>query len=361
MARREFLQLAHTYRPEKDSVDGCYLSEKLDGTRCLWDGGVSRGKPTAEVPWASLTNPKTGDLKRKIKPVATGLWSRYGNPIMAPDSFLNKLPPFPLDGELWAGRGNFQLCWSICAGDQPDPRFGQIEFAVYSAPPVANLFAAGEIKNANFHLRLDEEACIRWWLENCLDTDVCGPSSDATFAAELDYLQHALETQSNVYLHRQVLLDGGEDRARGVLGGFLDGVLAQGGEGIMLRRPDSRWQPKRHRGILKWKPFDDSEATVVGFISGNEGKQGNILGKIGALVVDWQGVEFEIGSGLTFDEREFEQEKHATVATHNPGVRLENVNGKHLRLGDKVTFKFRELTDDGVPKEARYWRKHLVA
>jgi len=361
VARREFLQLAHTYKPGKDSVDGCFLSEKLDGTRCLWDGGVSCGKPTAEVPWASVTDPKTGQLKKKIKPIATGLWSRYGNPIMAPDSFLDQLPPFPLDGELWAGRGNFQLCRSICAGDKPDPRFDQIEFAVYSAPSITQLFSAGEIKNANFHLQLDEEACIRYWLEHCFNPNMCGPSPDATFAEELDYLQDALETQSNVYLHRQVLLKGGKDRAREVLEGFLSEVLAQGGEGVMLRRPNSRWLPKRHRGVLKWKPFEDSEAMVVGYVAGKEGKQGNVLGKIGALIVDWQGVEFEIGSGLTFGDREFEQSKHTVIATHNPGVRLENVNGKHLRLGDKVTFKYRELSDDGVPKEARYWRKHLVA
>jgi hypothetical protein len=92
MARRELLQLADRYDPRKHYVAGWFVSEKLDGTRCFWDGGISRGLPTEQVPWASIIDPKTGQKKTKIKPVATGLWSRYGNPIMAPDWWLNQLP-----------------------------------------------------------------------------------------------------------------------------------------------------------------------------------------------------------------------------------------------------------------------------
>jgi len=27
-----------------------------------------------------------------------------------------------------------------------------------------------------------------------------------------------------------------------------------------------------------------------------------------------------------------------------------------FKRGQQVTFKYRELSDDGIPKEARYWR-----
>ena len=137
MAKREFLQLADHYDPRKHDVAGWFVSEKLDGTRCFWDGGLTRGLPTEQVPWASIIDPKTGEKKAKVKPLSTGLWSRYGNPIMAPDWWLNQLPCCPLDGELWAGRGKFQLCRSICGGDTPDERFDKIVFAVYSTPPLA--------------------------------------------------------------------------------------------------------------------------------------------------------------------------------------------------------------------------------
>ena len=37
MARREFLQLAKTYSPDKNKIGGWCVSEKLDGTRCFWE------------------------------------------------------------------------------------------------------------------------------------------------------------------------------------------------------------------------------------------------------------------------------------------------------------------------------------
>lgn len=153
-SKREFLMLAHKYTPEKYDISGCYVSEKLDGTRCFWDGGISRGLPTEQVPWANITNPKTGGKKTKIKPFSTGLWSRYGNPIIAPDWWLNQLPCLPLDGELWAGVGNFQLCRSICACDAPTKDWGQIEFAVIDSPPFESIFADGIINNTNMKLNM---------------------------------------------------------------------------------------------------------------------------------------------------------------------------------------------------------------
>ena len=162
MAKREFLQLADHYDPAKHSVAGWFISEKLDGTRCFWDGGLSRGLPTDSIPWASVLDPKTGEKKSKIKAIATGLWSRYGNPIIAPDWFLNQLPCCPLDGELWAGRGNFQLCRSICGGDTPDPRFDKIVYAVYSSPPLASVFSTGEITNVNMQCAVDFLAIEHW-------------------------------------------------------------------------------------------------------------------------------------------------------------------------------------------------------
>jgi len=360
MSRRELLQLAHTYKPEKHDIAGWFISEKLDGTRCFWDGGLSRDVPTDQVPWASITDPKTGRLKAKIKPIATGLWSRYGNPIMAPDWFLNLLPCCPLDGELWAGRGNFQLCRSICAGDAPDPRFDRIQYAVYSTPALPYVFADGEIKNANMHRQ------IRWaevesWISGRLDRlpDFASVDTPATFAGELAFLCENIPVQDDrVFLHRQVQLPQNAQDAREKVNAFLDKVLDQGGEGVVIRDPQASWFPKRNRGLLKYKPFDDSEATVIGFVAGKEGKQGNVLGKIGALKVRWRDVEFEIGSGLTMAERELFDDRAFDYAAAHPGEALPDwCDGKDLKRRQTITFKYRELSDDGVPKEARFWRR----
>ena len=52
------------------------MSEKLDGIRAYWDGKE--------------------------------LLSKNGNKIYAPNWFLDKLPPFDLDGELWTKRDDFE-------------------------------------------------------------------------------------------------------------------------------------------------------------------------------------------------------------------------------------------------------------
>lgn len=360
MPRRELLQLAKTYNPAKHCVTGWYISEKLDGCRAFWDGGISRDLPTLDIPWASTTNPKTGERKDKIKKTATGLWSRYGNPIMAPDWFLDTLPKCPLDGELFAGRGQFQTCRSIISRDEPDERWSNIQFRVYGSPPLASLFQDGEIKNANMHETIVGEACFEFASEQ-----VSSVEDGATFEDELRFLREKiidagtefLYGDETVVLHGQTLIETDSSNTN-FINNYFDRVLKYGGEGVMFRDPESVWTPKRVKTLLKFKPFHDDEATIIGFIAGRLGKQGNLLGKIGTLVVEWKGVEFELGTGMTWLEREIKGQRDFEYACLNPGERLpDHVEGAHFAIGDRVTFKYRELSDDGIPKEARIWRK----
>jgi hypothetical protein len=378
--KREFLQLADHYKTDKSNVAGWFISEKLDGTRCFWDGGVSRGVPTEEVPWASIIDPKTGKRKAKIKPVATGLWSRYGNPIIAPDEFLNLLPCCPLDGELWAGRGNFQLCRSICGGDTPDPRFMEhIVYAVYSSPPLASIFATGEIANANMVCSIDYIACEHWLNQrlsakseknaavpvprHCLRDDYRYLPPDRPFSEEVRFLAENLDNgpESKCYLHQQTKLIDIPEEAAGQVEAFLQKVLDRGGEGVVIRNPDALWTPKRHKGILKYKPYQDCEVSVTGFTSGRETDKGSKhLGRIGALITDYKGKRLEI-SGLTDIEREFASGEMGVFASANPGVDMPTwFQGRRFKTGDTISILFRELSDDGIPKEARYFRQRDV-
>lgn len=378
MTRREFLQLADHYK--QHNVAGWFISEKCDGTRCFWDGGLSRGVKTVDVPWASITDPKTGRQKAKIKPVATGLWSRYGNPIMAPDAFLNLLPCCPLDGELWAGRGNFQLCRSICAGDEPDPRFmNKIVYAVYSTPALAAVFATGEIKNTNMVRNVDFHVCEHWIRQRLnipptrgegipvprrsMQDDYQFMREGDTFADELHFLNAILDNgfRSKCYLHQQTKLSDSPQEAAQQIETFLQRVLDQGGEGVVIRNPNATWIPKRHKGLLKYKPFNDAEAVITGFTSGRETDKGSKhLGRIGALITDYKGKRLEL-SGLTDVEREFPSAEMCVFASANPGVDMPDwFQGRHFKVGQTITFKYRELSDDGIPKEARYWRRRDV-
>jgi DNA ligase-1 len=361
MARREFLQLAKKFEMGKHDPSGMYVSEKLDGTRVFWDGGVTRGLPTTSVPWANIMDPKKpGELKKKIKPVATGLWSRYGNPIIAPDWWLNQLPQMFLDGELFAGRGNFQTLRSITAKDvAEEERWREVEFAVFGTPSISQVFAEGEIKNPNFHLEVRPNQ-VKAFLDlrasvGVMDEFIYSPGQ--TFAHELALLHGALPTEGVVYLHHHTLLPDDRAVAESTLERVMDQTMDVGGEGVMLRNPDSLWLPKRVNSLLKMKPFLDDEGVVVGFVSGRKTDKGSkLLGLIGALVLDYKGKRLEL-SGFTDEERKFDSDFAENCAVLAPGEDMPaGIEGKHFKIGDTVEFRYRELSDDGVPKEARYYR-----
>lgn len=362
MARREFLQLAKKFDPKKHKPTGMWVSEKLDGTRCFWDGGITRGLPTEQVPWANIIDPKTGNRKAKIKPISSGLWSRYGNPIMAPDWWLNQLPPMFLDGELFAGRGNFQTLRSIVAKDVPeDERWRDVQFAVFGSPTPASVFAAGEIKSPQFHLEIKPVVIKNFIYEReqagVIEEFLHLPPS-FTFEDELSVINSSLDQNSLCYLHQHMKLSDDDSQAEDQLGTFMDNVLDAGGEGIMLREPNSIWTPKRVGSLLKLKPFSDDQAVITGFVSGRETDKGSKLrGLIGAVVTDYKGKRLEL-SGFTNEEREFETSAMRAHAYENPGVEMPSTfEGRHFKVGDTIEFRYRELSDDGIPKEARYARK----
>jgi DNA ligase-1 len=75
----------------------------------------------------------------------------------------------------------------------------------------------------------------------------------------------------------------------------MDRITGEGGEGVMLRKPDSVYEHKRSNKLLKVKKFEDAEATIIGHEKGT----GRLTGLLGALrVKEDDGTEFKIGSGF---------------------------------------------------------------
>ena len=125
----------------------------------------------------------------------------------------------------------------------------------------------------------------------------------------------------------------------------------------MLRHPGSIWTPKRVHTLLKMKPYTDDQGIVTGFVSGRKTHLGSkLLGMIGALILDYKGKRLEL-SGLTDEERKFDSDFAENIAVLTPGEDMPpGIEGKHFKVGDTVEFRYRELSDDGIPKEARYYR-----
>ena len=93
-----------------DDPTGWWMSEKLDGVRAHWDG----------------------------KQLST----RTGRPINAPQWLIDALPPFAVQGELWAGRGTFQAVSGTVRRHDPGLALDWIgvKYMIFDAPSMSGPF-----------------------------------------------------------------------------------------------------------------------------------------------------------------------------------------------------------------------------
>jgi len=108
----------------------------------------------------------------------------------------------------------------------------------------------------------------------------------------------------------------------------LKEIETLGGEGLMLRKPGSQYEGHRSSTLLKIKTFYDAEAIVTGYVPG----KGRNKGTTGALKCKMEsGKNFNVGTGLSDKLRK------------NPP-----------KIGAIITYRFQELTRDGVPRFPSY-------
>jgi DNA ligase 1 len=198
-----------------------WKSEKLDGIRAIWNG--------------------------------TQLVTRNGKLIKAPQWFIEPLPNYPLEGELWAGRNNFALVQQTVLDQQPNQQGWQgITFMLFDAPH--------QLGN---------------------------------YPARYQTLQNLIVTQPTPHIK---LVEHTPIANFNQLENDLREVIQKGGEGMMLRNITTHYRGGRNSDLLKLKPYQDAEAELVGYLNG----KGKYAGMVGAFLVRRvDGVTFAIGSGLS--------------------------------------------------------------
>lgn len=217
----------------------------------------------------------------------TTLWTRGGYPVAAPAWFTAGWPPVAIDGELWIGRGRFEEASGLVRTLDADPeRWRAIRFMAFDLPGHPGGFGA---RLRALHTLVDGSGSP--WLQ----------AVEQVRVADADALDRRLQS-----------------------------VLAAGGEGLMLHHHDSPYVAGRSERLLKYKPYDDAEARVVGHTPG----KGKYEGMTGALVVERpDGLRFRLGSGLSDAER-----------------------ARPPPLGTWVTYRYNGTTSKGVPRFARFLR-----
>lgn len=224
-----------------------------------------------------------------VRAIWTGseLVSRNGNTFHAPAWFTRNLPKDTvLDGELTLGRGRFQQTAGIVRSKRGD--WSNIDYMIFD---VINDYKF-EVRQDNLKTLFGLQGKVRHWNNDSMP-DWCLPV-------------------------KQVLCE-----SPAHLDQFEKTILAVGGEGVMLRKAGSLYEHKRSSCLYKLKRFQSEEATVIGHENGT----GKYKGLVGALVCQFAGKVFKIGSGLTDQERK------------QPPV-----------IGAQVTFTFFELTTAGIPR-----------
>jgi len=253
------LMLAKVYHPGIDLKD-YWVSEKYDGMRGYWDGQK--------------------------------LLTRGGEAIFAPVWFTAGWPNVPMDGELWAGRGQFQQAVSTVRKLTPDDNdWRNIRFMVFDLPAHGGTFTERIPALNSVVQKIDQS-----WVQAV--------------------------PQWKVASHQ-------------ALSQLLTQHVKAKGEGLMLHRGASLYLGARTDDLLKVKTHEDAEARVVGHLPG----KGKYAGALGALLVEMPAVNgdkpirFKIGTGLSDAER----------LAPPP-------------IGATVTYRFRGFNNSGIPRFASFMR-----
>ncbi len=222
-AKEPPILLANVLGPNID-VSQYLVSEKYDGVRALWDGKVLRFRSGREVP--------------------------------APAWFIAKLPPSPLDGELWLARRKFdELSGMVRKTTAIDDEWKRVNYMIFEMPDVEGKLGTFEQRYA----RIRE------------------------LVAAADWPQLRAVEQTRV-------------ANRAELKRRFDAIVKGGAEGLMLHLADAPYVTGRSDVLLKLKPLLDTEAVVVRHLPG----KGRHVGRLGALEVKTSdGVLFRLGTGFS--------------------------------------------------------------
>ena len=215
------------------------------------------------------------------------LLTRSGNVLSPPEWFVEHWPKVAMGGELWSGRGQFEQISACVRRKLSDGAcWKNLKFMIFDLPQQTNNF-----------------------------TDRIATMKQLTQDNRSKYLAMIQQQKvaNNIDLYA-----------------WLDRVVDNNGEGLMLHLASATYQSGRSKNLLKLKKHLDAEAVVIGHSAG----KGKYKGLLGALLVKTaEGVIFKVGTGLSDQQRK--------VAP---------------KIGSVITYKYIGKTQRGVPRFASFLR-----
>lgn len=247
--------------------------------------------------------------------------SRNDNEYQSPQWFSESIiSDYSIDGELWAGRNNFDMMGIVRKKEPIDEEWFDIKYMVYDIP---NL-------DLPFNERLKElqkivvKSKIHW----------------NKYKKQLTYPYCNLECP--IIFAEQILI-----KSQDQFKSLYENVVKNGGEGIMLKHPSAPYiNKKRSSFMLKVKPAFDAEGIIIGHKKG-KGKYGG--GMLGGFICR------RLINKDTYSVIDMNDEHIFSISGMDDNTRSNYL--KTHPINTIITFEYSEMTAKGVPRFARYIRK----
>lgn len=269
---------------------GWKASEKFDGYRGLWCG-------------------EEGEF-----------YSRAGKMFNSPDLYKKAFPKEDLDGELWCGRDqqDFQYMGVVRKKIPIDEDWaGHIKYIVYDLPN-----HPGNFEERLVSLKDIVEKCQKKWKK-------------ISKVMPIPYRN----IECPLVMAEQITVES-EDHLKK----YYEDMLANGAEGVMIKRPDCGYEDKRSDNMLKVKPVYDEEGVIVDYTTG----KGKNQKRLGAFVCR------PLRNMDTYHVIDKDENTEYSVSGMDDEVR-ESYKETHP-IGTVITIEYSGKTASGKPRFARYMR-----
>lgn len=316
---------------ENGSLQGYVVSEKLDGVRALWDGVV--------------------------------LKSRSGKAFSPPKCWVENLPDFALDGELFIARGKFEEVLSIVSkGDSQCEKckceeWSKVGYFIFDVPQAnQKLNAKNSAKSsadssaessAKSYTLLERLALLESWLENRANKTNKASQAKTTKAKNSADLDSA-KASKNPILH---IIPQESVPSQEALQKKLKEIEKLGGEGLVIRKNNAPYERFRTTNAMKLKSYSDTECVVVAHNQG-KGKFSNALGSLTC-----ESLPLDFATAKSAENADSTQPAPLTFPPHSRKIRFKIGSGFSDKdraapppIGTIITYKYYGLTKNGLPR-----------
>lgn len=254
-------------------------------------------------------------------------YSRTGKGFNAPEWFLVGMPSQKtlkgriIDGELWAGRENFQLMGTVRKKVPVPEEWHNIQFVVYDITNIEKGFTE-RIKDLQKIVKITKE---KW---------------NTITKKNMEYPFNNLKCPISFTEQKKITSHKMMDK-------FYEDIISNGGEGIMIKHPNSSYMNGRSSYMLKYKPAFDREAMIIDYKPGKPDSKYD--GMLGAFVCK---PLINCDTYMTIDE----DDDHIFTLSGMDDKLRDNYEKTHPK-GTIITYECSGWTDKGIPRFARYLRK----